>query len=109
MMPQYRFIPRNVVTGIEENHSGLYDDVPLTVSENPLNGTATCSASLPPGERYSLCLFDLYGRNLGELASGNGGQVEALLDLSGFPSGIYNVVLNTQQGVCSVRVLKTGN
>lgn len=108
-VPQYRFIPRNVVTGIEGDHSGLLDAVFLTVSENPVNGTAACSVSLLPGERYSLCLFDLYGRNLGELASGNGGRAEVPLDLSDYPAGIYNVVLTTESGVSSIRVLKTGN
>ena len=109
MMPQYRFIQRNIVTGIDHTNAGLSNEVLLTISENPVSSATTFSVTLPLNERYSLCLFDLYGRDLGELASGEGGQFEGLLDLSGYPSGIYNVVLSTEQGICSTRVLKTGN
>jgi hypothetical protein len=106
-VPQYRFISRNTVTGIDDTQGGSSNEVQLAISENPVTRSTRYSISLPVNARYSVCLFDLYGRNLEEISSGEGGHVEGLLDLSGYPAGIYNVVLRTEQGVFSVRVLKT--
>lgn len=107
-LPQYRFIPRNSVTGIDDTNAGSGTDVELAVSGNPVGFGSTCSVSLPCHQHYSLRLFDLYGRNLGEIASGEGSSVNVPLDLSAYPSGVYHVVLSADHGVSSVRVVKTG-
>lgn len=107
-LPQYRFISRDDVTGICENNAGVFSEAVLSVSENPVGAGTTFSISLPSDSEYSLYVFDLYGRSMGELASGCGGSVSGPLDLSGLPAGIYNVVLRTANGFSPVRIVKAG-
>lgn len=108
-IPQYRFIPRTSVTGIEETHCGLPGEGSLRISENPVSSGTVCYLSLPLDESYTLCLFDLNGRNLGQLASGGGGQFQGVLDLEEYPSGVYSLVLSTESTLQSIRILKTGD
>ena len=106
---EYRFISRDTVTGIEGSGTESGQGIEISLESNPVQSFASYSISLPVEGHYSLQLFDLNGRNLEEVSSGFARGNEGVLDLSGYPSGVYNLVLETGNRVSSVRLLKTGN
>ncbi len=108
-IPEYRFIARNTVTGIEEAETPVDNPLRISIGQNPITAVTSYSIDLPVQERYTLTLYDICGRDLGEITSGEGKEVDGVLDLSAYPAGIYTLVLGTEQGTSTVRVLKTGN
>lgn len=108
-VPEYRFLDRDDLTGIGNRHAVWEFSSGLSIYENPVAVATSYSVSLPPQEPYSIFIFDISGRNLGELASGTGMQSDGTLNLSRFPPGVYCLVLKTDQGVYRVPVLKMDN
>jgi len=108
-VPEYRFISRETITGIQESESSSVGGIAVTVGENPVAGTTSYRISLPVAESYGLYLYDLSGRNIREITHGFSMLDEGVLDLSGFPPGVYNLVLKTGCGTASVRIMRAGN
>ncbi len=108
-MPEYRFISRETITGIQESEFSLVGGIAVTVGENPIAGTTSNNISLPAAKSYGLYLYDLSGRNTQEITHGFSMLDEGVLDLSGFPPGVYNLVLKTGCGTVSVRIMRVGN
>lgn len=92
--------------GVEE------DDTAFEVNAfpNPTSGFLQVQLNQAQGERYTLDVFDLQGRNL-QLGSGfifpkNG---STLLDLSGLASGSYLLIIRNEQGFAKqIKVQKAG-
>ena len=109
LMPEYRFISRETITGIQESESSSGGGIVIAVGDNPVAGITSYLVSLPVAESYGLYLYDLSGRNIQEITHGFSIRDEGVLDLSGYPPGVYSLVLRTDGGTASVRILKAGN
>lgn len=88
-------------TGTEEAQNGR---IPVSVFPNPASGQVTLQSGLT--ETGTVRIFDIRGRMVHEEAFGaSASGVKRMMDLTGFPSGIYQVTVTSATGTGSVRIL----
>jgi hypothetical protein len=78
-----------------------YDQLELAVTPNPVSTKATISFRAPSGQHISLHIFDVLGREIKKIASGelSGGSVNyTTVEVNDLPSGMYTIVLQTESG-----------
>jgi hypothetical protein len=98
------FIPVSI-----EDYNGLV--VPgfgLTLAGNPVAGTANVNFTLSQAGHISLIAYDVYGRIVTTLASGDflAGQHAVAWDIEQAPAGVYIVRLSTGGFAETVRAVK---
>jgi hypothetical protein len=79
----------------------------LPAYPNPFNPVATIRFSLDQATLVELDVFDLLGRSVRVLASEvfSAGEHTRVFDASGLPSGIYQIMLKTESGLQTQRVI----
>ncbi|MCK5034444.1 MAG: T9SS type A sorting domain-containing protein [Candidatus Sabulitectum sp.] len=76
-----------------ENNASIFNTDALSLTENPSAGSAVLIVDLPISELISLEIYDISGRLVEVLHSGELGSGESIFSFSGSP-GIYLIVLN---------------
>ena len=89
-------------TGLEEGEE--QNQQPLGVWPNPVAGVFTASFSLPGVQQVSLAIHSLDGRMVASLYSGHTDSHSVQADLN-LPAGVYTVVLRSDSGVYSRRLV----
>ncbi|MCK5842458.1 MAG: T9SS type A sorting domain-containing protein [Candidatus Sabulitectum sp.] len=108
--PEVRFISRETVTGIDQEDSSLpYGAVSFSVSPNPVRDHASVNFLQSVATHYQLSLYDLSGRKVLDIASGQGDGFTGVVSLETFPGGVYIMRLVTPDLERSLLVLHTGN
>lgn len=89
-------------TGVEDG--SFTGSVPLRVCPNPATGAFTASFQLPEPQQATLSVYSTDGRLVGSFYSGvtDGEEVSVDTDL---PAGVYSVVLRSESGVSSARMV----
>lgn len=77
----------------DENIASIFNTSALSLTENPSAGSAVLTVDLPIQELISLEIYDISGRLVEVLHSGELGSGESIFSFSGSP-GIYVIVLN---------------
>lgn len=77
----------------EQNNASILNANALSLIENPSAGSAVLTVDLPIQELISLEIYDISGRLVEVLHSGELGSSESIFSFSGSP-GIYVIVLN---------------
>ena len=82
-------------------------DLSLTVSPNPITGSATLTYVLPQTERVQLSLYSLRGELVQSLFSGTQAAGMHLVDwqVRGLPSGMYFISMETVRGAVVQKVV----
>ena len=90
-------IPLPVVTGIETVEPGVAKSYSLEQNyPNPFNPSTTIAFALPESQKISLKIFDITGKEIATLISGDrpAGSYQITFDASNLASGIYFYQLN---------------
>lgn len=79
----------------EEENNFVPDNIRLTVFPNPFNSSVTIKYVLPSDDFVSIGIFNIAGQRVDRILSQNmpAGQHEITWDASGFPSGLYSIVI----------------
>jgi len=105
--PALRFISGQM--GIEEEEGSPSTAMPavFTPSPNPVSGTCAIGYSMPVAGNAEIAVYDAAGRIAATVLSGQlgVGQGSISFDASGLPTGCYSVVINSQSGTASSRML----
>lgn len=83
--------------------------VSATLAPNPTLQTSVLRYDLKPGSDLNIDLFDAFGKYLSPLRSSNTGSAsegQVTIDLTRYPSGVYFVRLQTEQGIVVQRLIK---
>jgi hypothetical protein len=74
---------------------------------NPFNSSTTISYSLPSSDLVTIDIYDILGRKITRLFSGNqlAGEHRATWDAAGIPSGLYFARLESGEGIEAVKML----
>lgn len=89
--------------GFSERHSS---DASVSVRPNPTTGIVHVSVQAKITADFLLTVSDAFGRVVRRETVENQGNFEQTLDLSGFPAGVYLVILDHQTGSSSFKVVK---
>ncbi|MCF7811117.1 T9SS type A sorting domain-containing protein, partial [bacterium] len=112
---RYEFIERiwNWVNGehgvFDENEPQVYDFKLDAAYPNPFNSTSVIPFSLTQSDNISLKLFNVAGREVGQIASGDfkAGNHKVILDASkfGLTTGVYYIQLDGKNGTSTSKAL----
>ncbi len=93
------------ISGAEGPSTGAVPGPGVSVSGNPVIGTASVSFSVPSGGTVRLDVFDTTGRLVKTLADGEvaGGTHSEMMDLSSIPPGVFFLRLTTEEGIVADR------
>ena len=103
-LSQLPTLPFNATYTATEREVGLPEGVALHQNyPNPFNPTTSISFSIPQAMRVELGVFDILGRQVALLASGNrmAGTHTVSFDGAGLSSGMYVFRLNTESSSLS--------
>ena len=100
--PKDLWLDSSLFTGIEDE--GTTAASPISVFPNPAAGAFTASFQLPEPRQATLAIYSADGRLVAEVFSGitSGAVIDVDRDL---PAGVYAIVLRTEGGVSSRRVV----
>ncbi|MFO7949908.1 MAG: T9SS type A sorting domain-containing protein [Candidatus Fermentibacteraceae bacterium] len=100
--PKNLWFDSSLFTGIEGG--GQVESQPISVSPNPSPGRFAVSFQLPEPRQATLAIYAADGRLVDEIFSGvtSGEDIDVAREL---PAGVYTVVLRTEDGISSRRVV----
>lgn len=93
------------ISGTEGPSTGAVSGLGVSLSANPVIGSASFSFSAPAGGTVRLDVFDTSGRLVETLADGEveGGTHSGMMDLSSVPPGVFFLRLTTGEGTVAER------
>ncbi len=83
------------------------NDIKLIIKPNPLFDNAKIQIRILPNTMFNLALYDLLGNKIIEFANNevaNTSQKEYILNSTNIPSGIYTIILQSDNDVISERI-----
>ncbi len=100
--PKDLWFDSSLFTGIEEGET--FETSTVSVYPNPAAGSFTASFRLPEPQQATLSVYSTDGRLVDEIFSGmtSGEDVDVAREL---PAGVYTVVLRSESGVSSARMV----
>jgi hypothetical protein len=78
----------------------------IVIAPNPSSGIFHLSISEDSGERVSLGIYSLIGKQIYQEDLKVNGEVRKTLDLSAWPDGIYFLVIEKHNGFISKKIVK---
>jgi hypothetical protein len=103
--PRDLWYDNSILTGLTNAEGEEADPQVLSLEPNPFTGSTSIRVTLTSPEFVTLDVFSLDGRLVEQLHSGvTGGNVFQAGEL--LPAGVYTVVLGTQAGTTTLRMVK---
>jgi photosystem II stability/assembly factor-like uncharacterized protein len=81
-------------------------DAEVDVFPNPTDGVLNLSINSGRAADFVLSLNDATGRRMLRIETGETAQVRQLLDLQQFPAGIYTLIVSSQGGIYTQKIIK---
>jgi len=105
--PAVRFVAGQMGTGEEESGSSVNSPMISPPSPNPACGACTIFYSVPGPCNARVNVYDLAGRSVAQIHNGPLGEADGSLafDASGLATGCYTVVLSSETGMATSRML----